>query len=340
MNWPVDSTSKPMNISSASAVVTISDAQADIIRQTVIRHYGFTIKDDWMDQLRGKITARMKLLSAGQFNDYSRTLQKDNKPTAELGTLVEDMLNHESQFNRNPEQLALFKREVLDEWRQQERSSRRIASLGCSTGEEPYSLAIQIEQVLGNNADDVLILGMDLSKRAIEAARRAVYSEFRIRDVSATDRAKYFTQQQISEHATRNTQHGTQNPEHETWNSEPWHVVPRLKNRVRFLQHNLMMPLPAHSLDAIFCNNVLIYFSRQVVSNLLTQFHAALKPNGHLFLGHADSFVSRPDLFQTRNGDGATCHIRRPASQMVNQFKMENEKLEMSGEHCIASPAF
>ena len=87
-----------------------------------------------------------------------------------------------------------------------------------------------------------------------------------------------------------------------------------------------MMPLPAHSLDVIFCNNVLIYFSRQVVSGLLTQFHAALKPNGHLFLGHADSFVSRPDLFQTRNGDGATCHIRRPASQMKSETETFNSE--------------
>lgn len=299
MNCSADSTTPK---SAAPQMQAISTAHAEIIRTTVSRHYGFTIKDDWMDQVRSKVAARMKIVSADQFNDYWRTLQHDNKPTAELEALVEDLLNHESQFNRHPEQLLLFKREVLLDWRTNiTRQPKRIASLGCSTGEEAYSIAMLVEEVMGEKANEVLILGMDLSKRALDSARRATYSEFRIRDVCDADRTRFFDQ-----------------------TPEGWQVQTRLRNRVRFLQQNLMLPLPANCLDVIFCNNVLIYFPRQVVSELLAHFHAALKPHGHLFLGHADTLVQRPDLFRTSTSPQGTCFVRLPASQSNNNSSTPN----------------
>lgn len=281
-----------MNISPSNRPMI--QARLSLVRELVSRHYGFWVKDDWMDQLRLKVAQRMQAVGAAEFAAYWQRLQSPDGPATELQELVEEILNHESQFNRNLDQLALFKNQVLLDWRHESfKKSRRIASLGCSTGEEAYSLAILTEQVLGAKADEVLILGMDVSRRALAAARQARYTEFRIRDVPEQDRARCFLPADGG-----------------------WQVHPRLQHRVRFLQHNLMQPLPANFLDVIFCCNVLIYFPTEMVRALIRQFHAALKPHGHLFLGHADSFVPRPDLFQSSSGNNATCYVRRPASEM------------------------
>jgi chemotaxis protein methyltransferase CheR len=252
------------------------------------------VKDEWLKQLEQKVLHRMNAVGIGEFAIYFRLLETSNGTAAELQELVEELLNHESQFNRSPEQLTLLKKEILAGWLQDpEPRLRRIASLGCSTGEEAYSLAIAAEQVLGQRADEAIILGLDVSRRAITAARQARYSSFRLRDVPVADRDRCFTGE-----------------------GDSWTVRSRLRQRVRLLQHNLLAPLPATGLDALFCCNVLIYFPAEVTQRLLHQFHAALKPHGHLFLGHADSNVPRPDLFQPVYSSVARCYLRRPASEM------------------------
>ena len=282
---------------SSGGELSLSDLET--VRNLVSQRYGFWVKDEWFGQLRSKVVQRMRTIGEPGFAAYRRRLELHDGETTELQELVEELLNHESQFNRNPEQLALLKSEVLLGWRETMAPwPKRIVSLGCSTGEEAYSLAILAEQVLGERADDVLILGMDVSRRALAAARQAQYSEFRLRDVPSGDRARCFTKE-----------------------GELWAVHPRLRKRVRFLQQNLVEPLPTSSLDVIFCCNVLIYFPVEAAQRLLRQFYSALKPYGHLFLGHADSFVLPPELFRPIEDGSSRCFVRQPASALnLNSF--------------------
>src|SRR5579859_184705 len=91
--------------------------QLEVVRQMVSRHYGFWLKDDWLEQASAKVTARMTALGVANFNEYWRALRSESAPTAEMQELMESLLIHETQFNRNPEQLALFRQEALMDWR-------------------------------------------------------------------------------------------------------------------------------------------------------------------------------------------------------------------------------
>lgn len=274
----------------------VSTQDLEAVRQFLCHRFGFWVKDDWLGRLRDKIRARMEATGISTPVDYRQRLEAtDGTAPAvppEARELIEELLIHESQFRRNPEQLATFEHEILPEWQAGPASqTRRVASLGCSTGEEAYTLAMSIEDCLGQErAEAVQIVGLDLSRRAIEAARRGLYPAFRLRDLPTAVRTRHFTE-----------------------SPEGWQVDARLRRRVRFLQHNLLEPLPINCLDAIFCCNVLIYFPPASVRNALEHAYRALKPNGHLFLGPTDSALALRDRFEPLSSPDTTYYRRLPS---------------------------
>ena len=133
-----------------------------------------------------------------------------------------------------------------------------------------------IEQV--RHANDVV----DVSGAALDRARIGSYPAFQLRDLSTAQRDRWFTRE-----------------------SDRWIVRPALRAGLRFLQHNLLNPLPLSCLDAVFCRNVLIYFQSGQVASCLREIHAILRPGGFLFIGHSESALGFPELFepmQVRDG--------------------------------------
>ncbi|HEX8872188.1 MAG TPA: protein-glutamate O-methyltransferase CheR, partial [Candidatus Acidoferrum sp.] len=152
----------------------------------------------------------------------------------------------------------------------------RVWSAGCSTGEEPYSIAITIVDSLSfADAWDVDILATDVGRQALKHAERGIYSGRSIASVNDRQKATHFT----------SVDGGQQ-------------VKPRLRKMISFTQMNLASPVYVGRMDLIFCMNVLIYFTEERRHAVVQRFFDVLEPGGYLFLGHSESISKMPVKFQ------------------------------------------
>jgi chemotaxis protein methyltransferase CheR len=209
--------------------------------------------------------------------DLLRTIRKTN---FEFQALLESLLTQETSFFRYPGVFEAFEKRILPElhikkfWKNPR--SLRIWSAGCSTGEEPYSIAITIADAISfSDAWNVEILATDIGRNALATAERGVYSGRSIASVSERQLAAHF--QSVD---------GGQEIRH------------RLRRMVNFVHMNLNNGVYVGKMDVIFCMNVLIYFSEDRRRELVQHFYNALEPGGYLFLGHSESISKMPVKFQ------------------------------------------
>jgi chemotaxis protein methyltransferase CheR len=213
----------------------------------------------------------------------------------EYEALLERLLTQETSFFRYPAVYDALDKKILPEVQERKfwESPRtlRIWSAGCSTGEEPYSIAVTLCEALKfAEAWDIEILATDISRRALRHAERGVYSKRSLQDVSLGQVEAYFT----------STKHGYQ-------------VRPRIRRMISFAQMNLVESVYVGKFDCIFCMNVLMYFSRDRRIAILRRFYDALEPGGYFLLGHSETLSNLPMKFEPITlGD---CRIyRKPAA--------------------------
>jgi len=194
----------------------------------------------------------------------------------EYEALLERLLTQETSFFRYPAVFEALEKTILPEL--QERKfwenprTLRIWSAGCSTGEEPYSIAITLCEALKfAEAWETEILATDISRRALRHAERGVYSKRSLQGVPLAQVDTYFTA----------TKHGFQ-------------VRPRIRRMISFAQMNLVESVYVGKLDCIFCMNVLMYFSDGRRLAILRRFYDALEPGGYFLLGHAETLSNSP----------------------------------------------
>lgn len=209
--------------------------------------------------------------------DLLRSVRKSN---VEYEALLERLLTQETSFFRYPGVYEAFEKRVLPElhtkkfWKNPR--TLRIWSAGCASGEEPYSIAISIADSLSfADAWNVEILATDVGRQALKHAERGVYSGRSVTSVTEKQLANHFS-------AVPGGQE----------------VKPRLRKMVSFAQVNLAAPVYLGRMDAIFCMNVLIYFSEERRRALVQRFYETLEPGGYLFLGHSESISKMPVKFQ------------------------------------------
>jgi chemotaxis protein methyltransferase CheR len=262
-----------------------SELQLEFLRKAITERFGFCINDSWSGQLDTRLATRAAATGRPGVADYLLWLLGPGRDDDEMLALVETLLIGETHFLRTEPHFAALTEKVLPAWRASRQPGQRlrIASLGCSSGEEPYSIALVLHECLSQNElADVEITGVDVNRKALAAARRGCYEDFQLRELTPARLARWFKPE------------GTR-----------WLINPTLRSNVRFLQHNLLHPLPFAGMDVIFCRNVLIYFQPPSVAFCFGEFHAALRPGGYLFLGHAESAFAFPELFepvQVRDG--------------------------------------
>ena len=218
---------------------------------------------------------RAKALQRG--TDLLRNMRKSN---VEYEALLERLLTQETTFFRYPGVYEAFEKRVLPElhvkkfWKNPR--TLRIWSAGCSTGEEPYSIAITIADSLSfADSWNVEILATDIGRQALKHAERGVYAGRSIASVSEKQLANHFSP----------VDGGQQ-------------IKPRLRKMISFAQMNLASPVYIGRMDAIFCMNVLIYFSEERRRAMVQRFYETLEPGGYLFLGHSESISKMPVKFQ------------------------------------------
>lgn len=251
-----------------------NDLQAQFA-ELVVTRTGLHIPPRDVGKLQEVVAARMQCLRLSDARAYYRILATDGAQShQEWEEFTGPLTTGESYFFRDQNQFALLRDRILPEIieRNRRRRSLRIWSAGCSTGEEPYSLAILVAELLfGYNNWDVFLLGTDLNKAAVEKARRGLYSGWSLRGVSQDLTTRYF----------RPCLHG-------------WELDPRIRSLAHFRYGNLFQDafpsksVGIHDLDLIVCRNVFIYFDRQAVSTVLYKFTQSLNDNGYLLTGHAE----------------------------------------------------
>ena len=227
-------------------------------------------------------------------------LRRIRASNVEYDRFLESLLTQETSFFRYPAIFQALERVVLPEVqaRKMWRNPRvlRIWSAGCSTGEEPYSIAITVADTLPfSDAWQIEILATDISREALQAAERGVYAGRSLASVSPEQLQAHF----------KNL-------------GDTWQVKPRIRRMISFAPMNLARSVYVGRLDCIFCMNVLMYFSEERRNELLQRFYDALEPGGLFFLGHSESMKSAPVKFQTAVYGDCQYYVKpvRPAAEL------------------------
>jgi len=243
----------------------------------IFRELGIKMPEAKRTMLTSRLSKRLRVLELGSFSEYCDFLFSPKGQEEEMIHLINAVTTNKTDFFREPVHFDYLIRAALPKLqglrRFDVRHSLKIWSAGCSTGEEPYTLAMVLaeygETSSGFRFD---ILATDISTKVLDVARRAIYPLDCIEPIPALLRKKYLLKGR-----------DRQNPQ--------VRIVPELRKLVRFGRLNFMdddfgLREP---LDIIFCRNVIIYFDKPTQEKLMGKFCRYLKPGGFLFLGHSES---------------------------------------------------
>lgn len=268
----------------------ISDEEFIQLRDFIYQQCGIFIAENRKYLVENRLSNRIKDLNLKSYSEYYNFLRFDAGRREELNKLFEVVTTNETSFFRNPPQLKVFQDYVLAEviaaCRQSGRKRIRIWSAGCSTGEEPYTLAIILHEVLKGELPswDIKITANDLSEAVLTAARRGVYNEYALRTTPPEIIRTYFTKE------------GT-----------TYKINPSLKRLVSFGQINLSDREQLRRVEKsqiVFCRNVIIYFDDEMKRKVIGAFYDNLEPNGMLLIGHSESLHNISRAFKPEHHTG------------------------------------
>lgn len=259
--------------------------------------------------LQDRLLRRLRECRLDSFYSYYRLLISD-KGKGELAVLLENLTVNETSFFRNRAQLDLFHKYVLENLlhRKQDRRdfSLRFWSAGCSTGQEAYTMAMQVADGLAYyymrnplpvetptpkplvpHPWKVEILASDISYSVLRAGQHGLYNETQMAPVEYSYRLRYFDKL-----------------------GERYAVKKALKEIVHFDFHNLKTEYLPQRNDVIFCRNVMMYFDEAEQKRLIDKFYRCLNPEGYLFVGHAESLLGLTDKFHMVHRNSGTAYQR------------------------------
>ncbi len=275
--------------------------------------FGIHIKPHYQDTLKKNLLTRSRALGLCSLNDYYQLLVARNQliPGAtEWQELISLLTVTETYFFRDQGQMSLLKNQLLPELIERKRElsltqrnpangefyrpTLRLWSAGCSTGEEAYSLAILVKELIPNNQTwDILILGTDINQPAIALAQQGIYSDWSFRTTTPEIKNRYFRS-----------------------HKKGWKIEPAIQAMVTFQPGNLMQDnYPAyasriHDFDLIICRNVFIYFDFNAIAQVIGKFYCSLTPGGFLLTGHTELHGQKTEPFQIKNFPQSTVYQR------------------------------
>ncbi|MDW8002895.1 MAG: protein-glutamate O-methyltransferase CheR [Deltaproteobacteria bacterium] len=259
------------------------------LRDFIYEKTGIYFPENKMYLIENRLGNRLKELGLSSFEEYYLYLKYGNeKSKKELPNLYDAITTNETSFFRNPQQFDAFRTILIKEYIQNDfgiSSCLRIWSTGCSTGEEPYTIAIVVLELMETLKRDInfTVYATDISPKVLKSAKRGVYSEYTMRGVPDHIKKKYFVP---------------------TGNNS-YKISEDLKKYVRFDFMNLVDERAYalyKNMDVIFCRNVLIYLHEKAKKKVLENLYGCLKSGGFLILGYAETlhqqrYGFRPVLF-------------------------------------------
>ncbi len=260
------------------------------LRDFIYQQSGIYIAENRKYLIENRLRNRIRDLNLKNFGEYYYYLRYDANRRTELNRLFEVVTTNETSFYRNPPQLQIFKdvvlKDVLDKQRAAGQKKLRIWSAGCSTGEEPYTLAILLYEVLKNETPmwDIKITANDLSEAVLDAARAGEYSEYALRTTPPEIVSKYFIK-----------------------NGANYKIDPKLKRMISFGPINLSDRMQVKRVERsqiVFCRNVIIYFDDEMKKQVIGAFYDNLLPGGYLLIGHSESLHNISRTFKPEHHAG------------------------------------
>jgi len=261
----------------------INDQEFNLLRQLVYDNFGINLTEQKRSLVVGRLHQLLRSHGFKTFKEYYDFLIRD-RSHANLTELINRISTNYSFFYREKAHFDFFVQTalpgVVTRLKAQGSNDLRIWTAGCSTGEEPYMLAMLMHEYFGKQYFqwDAGILATDISDRALTFAHRGVYPDDRVKQVPTTLLNRYFTPQANGEVA----------------------VKEQIKREVTFRRLNLMNPqFPFRKpFQMIFCRNVMIYFDRETRDNLIRKFHNMTEPGGFLFIGHSETLGRDQGLYR------------------------------------------
>ena len=254
----------------------ITSTAFERLKRAVVERTGHHYYVDKDKLLYERARERMKARGVATMEAYLALLESGEG--AEWRALEDVITVGETYFFRYPDHFETLRNIILPRLIERRRTSHvlRIWSMGCSTGAEPYSLAILLREVLGDEIGQwrISLIGGDISEKALAAARAARFSDWALRTMGPEDRARYFTKE-----------------------GSVFVLKPEYCSMVRFERQNILAllseapPLEWSGFDLILCRNVLIYFSPQQAIEIVGALKRCLEPDGALLLGHAEAML-------------------------------------------------
>jgi chemotaxis protein methyltransferase CheR len=287
----------------------LTDTELKLLQTLVYQECGMSFDDRRTSFLQDRLQRRLKECHLDSFYSYYRLLISQ-PGKQELSRLLENLTVNETSFFRHKAQMELFQRDVLDEIlkRKQERQdfNLRIWSAGCSTGQEPYTLAMLVADAMSyyylRNPVSlatpvpkplipapwrVEVLASDINYSVLRSAQLGSYPEHQMLPVEYGYRLRYFDKV-----------------------GERYAVKKNVKELVHFDFHNLKTEYLPQRNDIIFCRNVMMYFDEAEQKRLVEKFYRCLNPRGFLFVGHAESLLGLTDRFQMVHNNSGTAYQR------------------------------
>ncbi|MEW6260162.1 MAG: protein-glutamate O-methyltransferase [Thermodesulfobacteriota bacterium] len=276
----------------------LTEAQFQRVCDIVYRFSGIHLKEGKESLVRARLMKRLRALGIGSFEEYLRLIE-DPSGQNELRQMIDVMTTNKTSFFREASHFHYLVEHILPTMHQ---SRLRFWSAACSSGEEPYTLAMVLSEHLSDiSSRDVKILATDLSRPVLAKAAEGCYTDKQIEDIPASYLHKYFQLKPAKD-------------------GRMYQIRPSIRSIVRFACLNLLEPWPMKGpFQVIFCRNVMIYFDRQTQERLVNRFHELIEPGGYLFVGHSEGLSGvrhrfryvRPAVYRKDGADGVSRTMAR-----------------------------
>ena len=256
-----------------------SNRDFEALRKLVKQHTGINLSDHKKEMLYSRLARRLRALNLDSFASYCKLLQTDGED--ELMQFMNSVTTNLTAFFREPHHFDFLGNVLLPELMNKNQATKklRIWSAGCASGEEPYSIAMVVKEVMPIDWD-VRILATDLDSNVLARGTQGIYDKERLNGVSEARLQRWFkkgTGLQVGK----------------------VQISPQLQEMVAFKRLNLMHIWPMRGpLDIIFCRNVVIYFDKPTQRLLFDRFANLLAQGGHLFIGHSENLFQLTNRFR------------------------------------------
>lgn len=284
-----------MSVLTAPAVVRLSDKEFYRLRDVVYRQCGINLTIGKRILLESRLRKRIAVLGLSNYNDYCDYLLKAPGNQQEIVEMIDAVSTNKTDFFREPGHFQFLKDIIMPQWLMHHRQMPyKVWSSACSSGEEPYTLAMVLQDIAIRDPFEFNILATDISTKVLSKAASAIYPA-RLADTIPADKRKRYLLR--SKDVTNPT----------------IRISPLLRSKVQFQRLNLIQDIPSVNarFDLILCRNVLIYFDRPTQETVLRNLLTRLTTDGYLFIGHSESIYEmelplrqiRPTIFQKINNE-------------------------------------